>query len=100
MRSSSAANSRSVLKNVDLNVSIQLDQCARELARIGRPIMPEQLVLHEAHTLALHGVRHNTGWSAPHQGYRRERSGNFVHVVSVDLANRPAERFPFFGQGL
>src|SRR5205809_775805 len=78
----------------------KLGQGTRELARVWRAIVPEELVFHEAHALALDRMRDHTTRPAFDQRNGGERLEDFVDVMAVDLAHRPSESFPFQGERL
>ena len=66
-------------------------------AVVGEAVVPEDVLLHEGHAVALDGVGNDDGGLAISFGGQGLAQG--VMVVAVDLMDIPAEGLPFGGQG-
>src|SRR5947209_2752376 len=79
------------------NLNAELAHCSHIFVALRRAIMPQDLVLHERHSAAFHGVGDNAGGPVRAAGKRGAQS---VMVVTVDPQRNPAERAPLRAERL
>src|SRR5271170_1709645 len=78
----------------------QLRKRRTQFLVVRRPVVPQELVLHEVHAFAFDRVGDDARGLSSLQRHAAERSPDLVKIVPVDFTHRPAEGFPFLREWL